>query len=294
MSHKAGFVNIIGNPNVGKSTLFNALVGEKLGIISPKASTTRHRILGILNTEEYQVVFSDTPGIIKPAYKLHEEMMRFVDSAVEDADVLVYMTEPGQHKSKDESYIEKLRETTIPLLIVINKIDLSNQQKIVNEMAYWSEQFPQAEIIPVSALNQFNIEKIQSSIIDKIPECPPYFPKDELTDRTQRFFIAEIIREKVFLQFEQEIPYAVEVIVESFEEEEDIIRMNAVIYVDRESQKAIIIGHQGKAIKRLGTTARKDIEAFVDKHVYIELFVKVAKDWRDNAKELKNFGYKTS
>jgi GTPase len=290
MSHKAGFVNILGSPNVGKSTLMNLLVGEKLSIITPKVQTTRHRILGILNEEDYQIVFSDTPGIITPHYKLHESMMTFVDSALKDADVFIYIIESGQNKIRDD-IIERIQKTKKPLLFVINKIDLSDQEKIMKEIEKWQKAIPETEIIPISALKSFNVEKLMQSIIDKLPVSPPFYPKDELTDKPVRFFISEMIREKVLLYYQKEIPYSVEVVINEYKEDEKIIRIRCNIFVSRESQKGIILGHKGAAIKRLGTEARKDIEKFVDKQVFLDITVKVSKDWRDKENELKKFGY---
>lgn len=290
MEHKAGFVNIIGNPNVGKSTLMNALVGEKLSIITSKAQTTRHRIMGIVNGEDFQIIYSDLPGILTPNYKLQEKMMKFIDNALKDADIFLYMVEVGETKYNEE-IIEKIKKSKIPTLILINKIDLSNQEKVEEQMAYWTEVFEEAQVMPISAITSFNTEKVLQNIIDLLPENPPFYPKDELTDKTMRFFISEIIREKILLFYKQEIPYSVEVVVESYKETEDIIRIGTNIYVTRESQKMIILGKQGRAIKRVGVEARKDIEDFVGKQVYLELTVKVNKDWRDNTRQLKRFGY---
>ncbi|MCD4683183.1 MAG: GTPase Era [Bacteroidales bacterium] len=290
MKHKAGFVNIIGNPNVGKSTLMNAMVGEKLSIITSKAQTTRHRILGIVNGEDFQIIYSDLPGILSPNYKLQEKMMKFIHSALKDADVFLYMVEAGETKY-NQSIVDTIKKSSVPTLVLINKIDLSNQGKIERQMAYWSEVFDKSQVIPVSATNNFNIEKVLNQIIELLPESPAYYAKDELTDKTMRFFISEIIREKILLHYKQEIPYSVEVVVESYKESEDIIRIYTYIYVTRESQKMIILGQYGKAIKRVGIESRKDIEAFVGKKVFLELTVKVNKDWRDNDKQLKRFGY---
>ncbi|HAG14914.1 MAG TPA: GTPase Era [Bacteroidales bacterium] len=290
MSHKAGFVNILGNPNVGKSTLMNALVGEKLSIITSKAQTTRHRIMGIVSGEDFQIVYSDTPGIVDSAYKLHESMMNFVESALIDADVFLYLVEVKQ-RIKNDTIIEKINQSGIPTLVLINKIDLSNQEAVVEAMAFWQEKMPLAEIIPMSALNRFNIEKVLDSILEKLPESPAYFSKDELTDKTERFFAQEIIREKILLNYQKEIPYSTEVEVEEFKEEEKIIKMRANIYVARNTQKGILIGHQGSMLKRVGTAARKDMEVFFDKKVFLELYVRVQKDWRNNENDLKRFGY---
>ena len=291
MAHKAGFVNIIGNPNVGKSTLMNALVGERLSIITPKAQTTRHRIFGILNDEDHQIVFSDTPGVIQPSYALQEKMMDFVHSAFEDADVFLYMVEPGDRALKDATFFKKLQETEYPVLLVINKIDTIDQKKLEDEVAYWKEHLPKAEIYPISAINQFATEQLLERIMELVPESPPYFDKDALTDRSERFFVSEIIREKILLNYQKEIPYSVEVIVEEFKESDDIIRIRANIYVARDSQKGIIIGHQGKPLKKVGTEARKTMEEFFQKKVFLDLFVKVAKDWRENDQKLRRFGY---
>ena len=291
MEHKAGFVNIIGNPNVGKSTLMNALMGEKLSIITHKAQTTRHRILGILNEEDYQIVFSDTPGIIKPAYKLQESMMNFVYSAFKDADVLIYMVEMGEKALKDEAFFEKIKNTKIPLLLLVNKIDLSQQEEVEKQINHWKEQVPNAEILPISALNKFNIDKILERIIEILPVSPAYYDKDAITDKPKRFFVSESIREKILKHYKKEVPYSVEVEVEEFEDEKDIIRIRAIIFVMRESQKGIIIGHKGAGIKRIGTEARKDLERFFDKKIFLETVVKVKKNWRDDDRQLKSFGY---
>ena len=291
MSHKAGFVNIIGYPNVGKSTLMNALVGEKLSIITSKAQTTRHRIMGIVNGEDFQIVYSDTPGIVRnPSYKMHEFMNKYVETALMDADIVLLMTEPGLNFT-EEQVLEKITDSGARTLVLINKIDLSDQETIVREIKQWEEKMPGAEIIPISALNGFNVSKVFDTILENLPESPPYFPKDELTDRSLRFFVSEIIREKIFLHYKKEIPYSVDVAVDTYKEEPDIDRIRAIIFVSRESQKAIILGHQGKAIKRVGTEARKDIEEFVGKKVFLELHVKVNKDWRDNENILRRFGY---
>lgn len=290
MEHKAGYVNIIGNPNVGKSTLMNALIGEKLSIISPKVQTTRHRILGIFNDDDYQIVFSDTPGIIEAHYKLQESMMAFIDIALQDADIFIYMVESGE-KNIQTTIINRIEKTKKPLILAINKIDLSQQEKVMEEILHWEKTCPQAVIVPISALNNFNVDKLKELILDKLPESPPYFPKDEISDKPMRFFVSEIIREKILFQFEKEIPYSVEVVVEEYKEEDSIIRIRCNIFVLRESQKAILLGKNGAAIKRLGTAARKDIEAFVEKKVFLETTVKVNKDWRNNEQELKKFGY---
>ena len=291
MEHKAGFVNIIGNPNVGKSTLMNALMGEKLSIITHKAQTTRHRILGILNEEDYQIVFSDTPGIIKPAYKLQESMMNFVHSAFKDADVLIYLVEIGERALKDEAFFEKIKNTKIPLLLLVNKIDLSQQEEVEKQINHWKEQVPNAEILPISALNKFNMDKILERIIELLPVSPAYYDKDAITDKPKRFFVSESIREKILKHYKKEVPYSVQVEVEEFEDEENIIRIRAIIFVMRESQKGIIIGHKGAGIKRIGTEARKDLERFFDKKIFLETVVKVKKNWRDDDRQLKSFGY---
>jgi len=291
MSHKAGLVNIIGYPNVGKSTLMNALVGEKLSIITSKAQTTRHRIMGIVNGEDFQIVYSDTPGIIRnPAYKMHDFMNNYIESALTDADIILLMTEPGQ-PFEEEGIIDKLKQSTVPVLVLINKIDLSDQEKVVGEIEKWGRLLPGAEIVPTSALNAFNIPKVFDLIIDKLPESPPYFPKDELTDRSVRFFVSEIIREKILKNYKKEIPYSVEVAVDSYKEEPKIDRIAATIFISRNTQKGIILGYYGQAIKRVGTQARKDIEEFVEKKVFLELTVKVNKEWRNNENILKRFGY---
>ncbi|MCK5730030.1 MAG: GTPase Era [Draconibacterium sp.] len=291
MAHKAGFVNIIGNPNVGKSTIMNALVGEKLSIITKKMQTTRHRIKGIVSGEDFQIVYSDTPGILKPNYKLQESMMKFVDSALVDADVILFVTDVIEKPDKNPDYIEKVRKSNMPVIVLINKIDLSNQEAVTKMFDYWTEIFPGANIYPISALEKFNIEPIFDRILELLPEAPAFFPKDELTDKDERFFMQEIIREKILLHYQKEIPYSVEVEVEEFKEEARIIRISAIIYVSRDSQKGIIIGHQGKMIKRVGTEARKDAEEFFDKKIFLELFVKVAKEWRSQGNQLKKFGY---
>ncbi len=291
MAHKAGFVNIIGYPNVGKSTLMNALVGQKLSIITRKAQTTRHRIMGIVNSDEFQIVYSDTPGIVRdPSYKMHQMMNAYIETAFVDADVILFIIEAGQRFGEQE-VIDRVNRADIPILLIINKIDLSNQEDIVKEMEHWQKRIPKAEVIPISAIKSFNIEKVFDRIIDLIPESPPYYDKDALTDRSERFFISEIIREKILVNFKKEIPYSVEVAVDAYKEEGKLVRISALIYSSRESQKAIILGHQGAAIKKLGTQARKDIEAFLEKKVFLELTVKVKSDWRDNENNLKQFGY---
>jgi len=291
MSHKAGFVNIIGNPNVGKSTLMNAFIGEKLSIITSKAQTTRHRILGIVNGDDFQVVLSDTPGIIKPAYELQESMMGFVKSAFEDADVLLYMVEIGEKELKDEVFFNKITNSKIPVLLLLNKIDKSDQGQLEEQVQTWAEKVPNAEIFPVSALEGFNVKEVFTRILELLPDSPPFYPKDQLTDKPERFFINETIREKILMHYKKEIPYAVEVDTEEFFEEENIIRVRSVIMVERETQKGIIIGHKGSALKRVGVEARKDLEKFFGKQIHIELYVKVNKNWRSNQNQLKRFGY---
>ncbi len=290
--HRSGFINIIGNPNVGKSTLMNNLVGEKLSIITSKAQTTRHRILGIVNGDNFQLIFSDTPGLIKPSYELQDSMMDFVKSALEDADVLLYMLEIGEKSIKDSEVHDKIQSAKIPTIILLNKIDLSTQEDIKNQINIWSNQYPDTEIYPVSALNNFNTEKVINRIIELIPESPAYFPKDQLTDKPERFFVNEKLREKILLYYNKEIPYSVEVQTEEFKEEESIIRIRSLILVERESQKGIIIGHNGVALKKIGSKARIDLEKFFGKKIFIELHVKVSKNWRSNSNELRKFGYK--
>lgn len=291
MAHKAGFVNIIGNPNVGKSTLMNAFVGEKLSIITSKAQTTRHRILGIVNGEDFQVILSDTPGIIKPAYQLQESMMDFVKSAFEDADVLIYMVEIGEKELKDESFFKKIVHSEIPVLLLLNKIDKSNQEQLEEQVQLWQEKVPNAEIFPVSALEGFNVPQVFNRIVELLPESPAFYPKDTLTDKPERFFVNEIIREKILMHYKKEIPYSVEIDTEEFFEEEEIIRMRSIIMVERETQKGIIIGHKGAALKRVGVEARKDLEKFFGKQVHLELYVKVNKNWRSDSRQLRRFGY---
>lgn len=290
MNHRAGYVSIIGNPNVGKSTLMNALVGERLSIITSKAQTTRHRIQGFVNDEDYQIVFSDTPGILDPAYKLQETMMNFVREAMEDADIFVLVIEAGQ-KSFDEKVMERINSITAPVLVLINKIDKVKPEEIEPMISYWKENIPQGQFLPIAALHKFNVDVVLKRIIELLPENPPYFPKDELTNKNMRFFISEMIREKVLLHYQKEIPYSAEVVIDAYKEEDEIIRIKAFIFVARESQRRIIIGHEGKAIKRLGTEARKEIEKFVDKHIYLDLSIKVKKNWRDDDKALDHFGY---
>ncbi|MGA9270363.1 MAG: GTPase Era [Lutimonas sp.] len=292
MAHKSGFVNIIGNPNVGKSTLMNALVGERLSIITSKAQTTRHRILGIVNEEDYQIVFSDTPGIIKPAYELQSSMMDFVKTAFEDADILLYMVEIGEKDLKDESFFEKIRNASIPVILVLNKIDTSEQTILEQQMQFWSNKVPNALVYPISAKENFNVHELKEEIVRLLPEGPAYYPKDQLTDKPERFFVNETIREKILTLYKKEIPYAVEIETESFKEEETIIRIRSIIMVERDTQKGIIIGHKGASLKKVGTEARKDLEKFFGKKVFLELYVKVNKNWRNSNRELRRFGYK--
>ena len=291
MKHKAGFVNIVGNPNVGKSTLMNQLVGERISIATFKAQTTRHRIMGIVNTDDMQIVFSDTPGVLKPNYKLQESMLAFSESALTDADVLLYVTDVVETPEKNLDFLEKVRKLTIPVLLLINKIDLTDQKGLVAVVEKWHALLPDAEILPISALNKFGTQLILKRIGELLPDSPPYFDKDQLTDKPARFFVSEIIREKILLYYDKEIPYSVEVRVEQFKEEEKIIRISAVIYVERDSQKGIIIGHQGVALKKVSTESRKALEKFFGKSIFLETFVKVDKDWRSSKKELDNFGY---
>ncbi|WP_430927824.1 GTPase Era [Polaribacter marinivivus] len=292
MIHKSGFVNIIGNPNVGKSTLMNALVGEKLSIITSKAQTTRHRILGIVNHEEYQIIFSDTPGIIKPAYELQTSMMDFVKSAFDDADVLIYMVEVGEKELKNEAFFNKIIHSKIPVILLLNKIDKSTKEEVDEKIKYWREKVPNSFVYVISALEKFNVEAVFYKIIELLPEGPPFYPKDQLTDKSERFFVNEKIREKILTHYKKEIPYSVEVETESFIEEDSIIRIRSIIMVERDTQKGIIIGHKGTAIKRVGAEARKDLERFFQKKVFIELYVKVNKNWRSDKDQLKRFGYK--
>jgi len=290
--HRSGFVNIVGNPNVGKSTLMNLLVGEKLSIITSKSQTTRHRIIGIVNTPEYQVVYSDTPGVLQPNYKLQEQMLAFSLSALDDADVLLYVTDVVETIDKNNDFLDRVRQMDIPVLLLINKIDLTNQTELEKLVDQWHELLPKAEIYPISAVNNFGIEEIKKRIVELLPESPPYFEKDALTDKPARFFVSEIIREKALMLYQKEVPYSLEVLVEEFKEEKNIIRIRAVIWVERDSQKGIIIGHKGEALKKLGTLARKDLELFFEKKIYLQLFVKVEKDWRNNERILRSLGYK--
>ncbi len=290
MDHKAGYVNILGKPNVGKSTLMNALVGEKLSVITNKAQTTRHRILGILSDKDYQIIFSDTPGIVKPHYKLHRAMMHEVESALEDADILLYVVEMGE-SLPDEIIVKTIEQKKIPVIVAINKVDKNKQEEVQLAIDQWKKLMPAADVLPVSALYNFNVDQLLTLILQKLPEHPAYYPKDELTDKSYRFFVSEIIREKILLLYRKEVPYSVEVVVDAFKESKDIVRISAYIYVSRETQKIIIIGKGGQAIKQLGTEARKDIEKFLGKKVYLELSVKVEKDWRNKEQALKRFGY---
>jgi len=288
--HQSGFVNIIGNPNAGKSTLMNALVGDQLSIITPKAQTTRHRIIGILNDENYQIVFSDTPGLVNPHYKLQESMMTGVRSALHDADVFILLSDLGED-FKNPEIIERIKKSGVPIILLLNKIDLSNQEEISAKIDEWKEKLPTAQILPISALHKFNVDAVLTMILEHLPVAPPYYPKDEISDRNLRFFVSEIIREKILLFYQKEIPYSVEIVVDSYDEGKDIDKIRALIFVERESQKAIIIGNKGSALKKVGKEARKQMEKFLGKQVYLELFVKVMKDWRDNEKILKRFGY---
>jgi GTP-binding protein Era len=290
--HKSGFVNIVGNPNVGKSTLMNKLVGERISIITSKAQTTRHRILGIVNTPEMQIVYSDTPGVLRPNYKLQENMLNFSESALGDADVLLYVTDVVETVGKNEDFLRKVHNVECPVLLLINKIDQTNQTDLENLVAKWSELLPKAEILPISALSNFNISYVKQRVESLIPDSPPYFEKDALTDKPARFFVTEIVREKILLYYQKEVPYSVEVVVELFNEEEKIIHIKVLIVVERDSQKGIIIGHQGQALKKVGAMARKDIERFFGKKVFLEIFVKVEKDWRNRDNLLKNYGYR--
>ncbi len=291
MSHKAGFVNIIGSPNVGKSTLMNVLVGEKLSIITSKAQTTRHRIMGIVNGEDFQIVYSDTPGVLKPNYKLQESMMEFVHTALTDADVILFVTDIYEDIKIEEKVLNKIKNAGAKVLLLVNKIDLATQEKLEEKVNYWKNEVPNAEVIPVSALEKFNVNYIFDRILTHLPEGPGFYDKDQLTDKPEKFFVSETIREKILMNYKKEIPYSVEVVVESFKDEEKIIKIRAEILVVRDSQKGIIIGHQGKALKKVGVESRKDLETFFGKQIFLELFVKVDKDWRDNDLRLKRFGY---
>ncbi len=289
--HKSGFVNIIGNPNVGKSTLMNALVGERLSIVTAKAQTTRHRIMGIVNGEDYQIVYSDTPGILRPNYKLQESMMSFVKSAFSDADIILYVTDVVEKNRKSFDYITRLKEVTTPVLLVINKIDLSNQSELEEIFAKWHELLPNAEIFPISAQEKFNLESLFNRILELIPANPPWYDKDQFTDRNLRFFASEIIREKILINYSKEVPYCTEVAIETFKEADDIYHIEAIIYVTRDSQKGILIGRAGEALKRVGSQARKDMESFFEKKVFLQIFVKVNPDWREDDRKLRQFGY---
>ena len=291
MKHQAGFVNIIGKPNVGKSTLMNAMIGENLSIITSKAQTTRHRILGIVNGDNFQIVYSDTPGLLKPGYKLQEYMLKFARKAISDADIVLFVTDPKEDKEGAGETLEHLQKLKVPLLVLINKIDLSNEKQVMDLMKEWQEALPKARVIPISALEKFNLEKVFALILENLPESPPYYPKDELTDKSERFFVSEIIREKILLNYQQEIPYSVEVEVDSFKETEKIINISCFIYVERDSQKGILIGHHGKGLKKVGSQARVDIENFLGKKVFLETRVKVKKDWRNDGRFLKQSGY---
>jgi GTP-binding protein Era len=291
MNHRSGFVNILGNPNVGKSTIMNALVGEKLSIITPKAQTTRHRIMGIVNGEDFQIVYSDTPGILRPQYKLQETMMNFVNSALSDADLILYVTDVTERTANEGEYIDKIKESSIPVIIAINKVDLTTQENLEKIVESWHLVFPDSPVFPVSALKKFNLDSLLNAILSKLPEGEPFFPKDQLTDKYERFFASEIIREKILINYKKEIPYSVEIEIESFKDEKKMIRIRALIHVTRDSQKGIIIGHKGVMLKRVGTEARHDMEDFFKKKVFLELYVKVTKDWRDKPLILKRFGY---
>lgn len=291
MNHRSGFVNILGNPNVGKSTLMNTLVGEKLSIVSPKAQTTRHRILGIVNGDDFQIVYSDTPGILKPRYTLQESMMGFVKNALIDADLILYITDVTEIRAFEEQFLENIKQSGIPVIIAINKIDLSNQAELEMLVEKWHSVFPEAPVIPLSALNNFNLDTLLAAILQKIPESPPYFPKDQLTDKYERFFASEIIRERILYNYQKEIPYSVEVEIESFRDEGKMLKISALIHVERDSQKGIIIGHRGSSLKKVGTEARLGMEDFFQKKVFLELHVKVTKDWREKPSVLRRFGY---
>jgi GTPase len=292
MSHRSGFINILGNPNVGKSTIMNSLVGEKLSIITSKAQTTRHRIMGIVNGEDFQIVYSDTPGILRPQYKLQETMMNLVNTALSDADMILYVTDVTEQSANEGEYIDKIKETEIPVIIAVNKIDLTNQGDLEKIVELWHLAFPDSPVIPISALKNFNLDSLLNAILVKLPENPPFFPKDQLTDKYERFFASEIIREKILVNYKKEIPYSVEIEIESFKDEKAIIRIRALIHVTRDSQKGIIIGHKGSMLKKVGTEARQDMEDFFKKKVFLELYVKVTKDWRDKPLMLKRFGYR--
>jgi GTP-binding protein Era len=292
MSHRSGFVNILGNPNVGKSTIMNALVGEKLSIITSKAQTTRHRIMGIVNGDDFQIVYSDTPGILKPQYKLQETMMNFVNSALSDADMILYVTDVKEKSAFEGEYIDRIKESGIPVIIAVNKVDLTNQEDLEKVVESWHLAFPSSPVLPVSGLRSFNLDSLLNAILSKLPEGEPFFPKDQLTDKYERFFASEIIREKILTNYKKEIPYSVEIEIESFADEKNLIRIRALIHVTRDSQKGIIIGHKGAMLKKVGTEARLDMEDFFGKKVFLELYVKVTKDWRDKPLILKRFGYR--
>jgi len=292
MNHRSGFVNILGNPNVGKSTIMNALVGEKLSIITAKAQTTRHRIMGIVNGDDFQIVYSDTPGILRPQYKLQETMMNFVNSALSDADMILYVTDVNERTAYEGEYIDKIKESNIPAIIAVNKVDITSQEDLEKVVESWHQAFPNSPVIPISALKKFNLDSLLNAILDKLPESPAYFPKDQLTDKYERFFASEIIREKILINYKKEIPYSVEIEIESFEDEKNLLKIRALIHVTRDSQKGIIIGHKGLMLKRVGTEARHDMEDFFKKKVFLELYVKVTKDWRDKPLVLKRFGYR--
>jgi GTP-binding protein Era len=291
MNHRSGFVNILGNPNVGKSTIMNALVGERLSIITAKAQTTRHRIMGIVNGEDFQIVYSDTPGILRPQYKLQETMMNFVNSALSDADMILYVTDVMERSANEGEYIDKIKESEIPVIIAVNKVDLTTQADLEKVVESWHVAFPDSPVIPISGLKKFNLDSLLNAILAKLPEAPPYFPKDQLTDKYERFFASEMIREKILINYKKEIPYSVEIEIEEFKDEKNIIKIRALIHVTRDSQKGIIIGHRGSMLKRVGTEARHDMEDFFRKKVFLELYVKVTKDWRDKPLVLKRFGY---
>lgn len=291
MAHKSGFVNIVGSPNVGKSTLMNRLVGEKVSIVTNKAQTTRHRILGIVNTEEYQIVFSDTPGVVNSAYKLHDNMMSYVNTSIQDADVLLFITDAKETEMNHKETLERIQRLKVPVLCLVNKMDLSDQNKVKEKLDYWQDRLPNANVFPISALHGFNVDSVWECILDAIPESPPYFEKDAISDRPMRFFVAEIIREKIFMHCQKEIPYATQVEIEEYLEEEDIVKIRALIIVERDSQKGILIGKGGTMLKRLGREARIEIEKFIESKVYLETFVKVDKDWRGSENKLKKYGY---
>jgi GTPase len=292
MAHRSGFVNILGNPNVGKSTIMNALVGEKLSIITPKAQTTRHRIMGIVNGDDFQIVYSDTPGILRPQYKLQESMMNYVNTAISDADLILYITDVTERAANEGDYIDKIKESAIPVIIAVNKVDLTNQGDLEKIVESWHQAFPDSPVLPVSALEKFNLDSLLNAIQSKLPEGEPFFPKDQLTDKYERFFASEMIREKILNNYKKEIPYSVEIEIESFTDEKNLLKIRALIHVTRDSQKGIIIGHKGSMLKRVGTEARHDMEDFFKKKVFLELYVKVTKDWRDKPLMLKKFGYR--